>query len=154
MAEVQTHNEAGEMTQIFIEFVMMQAQNAALFLGQIPNPRGGPTEVNLPLAKMFIDQLAVIGAKTQGNLNADEAKVLDSALTQLEAAFLDVASRTEGFHPGESLAPPREAAPPVPEPAAIAPPTAPPAPAPEPPAPAPAPVAEESRKRFTKSYGA
>ena len=149
MAEVQTHNEAGEMTQIFIEFVMMQAQNAALFLGQIPNPRGGPTEVNLPLAKMFIDQLAVIGAKTQGNLNADEAKVLDSALTQLEAAFLDVASRTEGFHPGESLAPPREAAAPAPAPAAVAPP---PAPAPEPPAPAP--VAEESRKRFTKSYGA
>ena len=152
------------MTQIFIEFVMMQAQNAALFLGQIPNPRGGPTEVNLPLAKMFIDQLAVIGAKTQGNLNADEAKVLDSALTQLEAAFLDVASRTEGFHPGESLAPPREPAAPAPEPAAIAPPAAapapapeppaPPAPVPEPPAPAPAPPAEESRKRFTKSYGA
>ena len=149
MAEVQTHNEAGEMTQIFIEFVMMQAQNAALFLGQIPNPRGGPTEVNLPLAKMFIDQLAVIGAKTQGNLNADEAKVLDSALTQLEAAFLDVASRTEGFHPGESLAPPREPAAPTPAPAAVAPP-----PEPVPAPPAPAPVEEESRKRFTKSYGA
>ena len=92
------------MTQIFIEFVMMQAQNAALFLGQIPNPRGGPPEVNLPLAKMFIDQLAVIGAKTHGNLNADEAKVLESALAQLESAFVEVASRTEGFHPGESLA--------------------------------------------------
>ena len=147
MAEVQTHNEAGEMTQIFIEFVMMQAQNAALFLGQIPNPRGGPTEVNLPLAKMFIDQLAVIGAKTQGNLNADEAKVLDGALTQLEAAFMDVASRTEGFHPGESLAPPLAA------PAAAAEP-APPAAPDAPPAPAPAPVEEEGRKRFTKSYGA
>ena len=144
MAEVQTHNEAGEMTQIFIEFVMMQAQNAALFLGQIPNPRGGEPEVNLPLAKMFIDQLAVIAAKTHGNLNADEAKVLDSALTQLEAAFLDVASRTEGFHPGESLAPP--AAPPTPAPAAIVPPDAPPAPEPAP--------MEEGRKRFTKSYGA
>ena len=161
MAEVQTHNEAGEMTQIFIELVMMQAQNAALFLGQIPNPRGGEPEVNLPLAKMFIDQLAVIAAKTHGNLNADEAKVLDGALTQLEAAFMDVASRTEGFHPGESLAPPpaapatqtvappaAPAPPPTPEsaPQAVAPPAA-------PPAPEPAPV-EESRKRFTKSYGA
>ncbi len=148
------------MTQIFIEFVMMQAQNAALFLGQIPNPRGGQPEVNLPLAKMFIDQLAVIAAKTHGNLNADEAKVLDSALTQLEGAFTEVASRTEGFHPGESLAPPAEPAtltvappaapapPATPEPApqAVAPPAA-----PAPPEPAPA---EESRKRFTKSYGA
>ncbi len=146
MAELQTHTEAGEMTQIFIEFVMMQAQNAALFLGQIPNPRGGQPEVNLPLAKMFIDQLAVIGAKTQGNLNPDEAKVLDNALTQLEAAFLDVASRTEGFHPGESLAPPRAAAEPEPAPAAPAPQQAPAAPAPAP--------EEEGRKRFTKSYGA
>jgi hypothetical protein len=146
MAEVQKHTEAGEMTQIFIEFVMMQAQNAALFMGQIPNPRGGQPEINLPLAKMFIDQLAVIAAKTQGNLNADEAKVLDSALTQLETAFMDVASRTEGFHPGESLAPPRES----PAAAAITPPEAPTAAAP----PEPAPVEEEGRKRFTKSYGA
>ena len=29
------------MSQRFIEFVMMQAQNAALFLGQIPNPQTG-----------------------------------------------------------------------------------------------------------------
>lgn len=150
MAEVQTHTEAGEMTQIFIEFVMMQAQNAALFLGQIPNPRGGQPEVNLPLAKMFIDQLAVIAAKTHGNLNAQEAKVLDSALTQLEAAFTDVASRTEGFHPGESLAPPAAApgTPPVAaEPSPIVAPDA-------PPAPAPAAPPEEGRKRFTKTYGA
>ncbi|MCE9612355.1 MAG: DUF1844 domain-containing protein [Chthoniobacter sp.] len=147
MAEVQTHTEAGEMTQIFIEFVMMQAQNAALFMGQIPNPRGGQPEVNLPLAKMFIDQLAVIAAKTHGNLNADEAKVLDSALTQLEAAFMDVASRTEGFHPGESLAPPPAA------PSAAAPAPA-PIVTPEPPPASSAPVEEEGRKRFTKSYGA
>ena len=138
------------MTQIFIEFVMMQAQNAALFLGQIPNPRGGQPEVNLPLAKMFIDQLAVIAAKTHGNLNEQEAKVLDSALMQLEAAFTEVASRTEGFHPGESLAPPAATpvAPPVAaEPSPMAAPDAPPAPAPTAPP-------EEGRKRFTKSYGA
>ena len=137
------------MTQIFIEFVMMQAQNAALFLGQIPNPRGGQPEVNLPLAKMFIDQLAVIAAKTHGNLNEQEAKVLDSALAQLEAAFMDVASRTEGFHPGESLAPPLAAAP-EPAPAAPSPIVAPDAPS----APAAEPPPEEGRKRFTKSYGA
>ena len=52
---------------------------------------------------MFIDQLAVIAAKTHGNLNQEEARVLDGALGQLEAAFIEVASRTEGFHPGESL---------------------------------------------------
>ena len=57
MAEVQTSTQSGELSQRFIEFVMMQAQNAALFLGQIPNPQTGQGEVNLELAKMFIDQL-------------------------------------------------------------------------------------------------
>jgi len=156
MAEVQTQTEAGEMTQVFIEFVMMQAQNAALCLGQITDPRMGQPQVNIPLAKMFIDQLAVIRAKTAGNLSADEQKVIDSALDQMEQAFVHVVSRTEGFHPGESLAPDLDAPPPAaaetvaPEAAAPAPEAAPAAS----PAPAPEPPPEEGRKRFTKSYGA
>ena len=47
MAEVQKTTLSGELTQRFIEFVMMHAQNAALFLGQIPNPKTGQGEVNL-----------------------------------------------------------------------------------------------------------
>src|SRR5882724_11202584 len=122
MAEVQTNTDAGEMTQIFIEFVMMQAQNAALCLGQITDPRMGQPQVNIPLAKMFIDQLSVIRARTAGNLSADEQRVLDSALEQMELAFVHVVSRTENFHPGESLAPdepfpaPAQASVPAPEP--------------------------------------
>lgn len=145
------------MTQIFVEFVMMQAQNTALCLGQINDPRMGQPQINIPLAKMFIDQLAVIRAKTAGNLSADEQKVIDSALEQMEAAFVHVVARTEGYHPGESLAPDLDA--PAPE---AAPPSAPTAEAPAPAAPAtpaaaPSPEAtapEESRKRFSKSYGA
>ena len=57
MAEVQTNTQTGELSQRFVEFVMMHAQNAALFLGQIPNPQTGEGEVNLDLARMFIDQL-------------------------------------------------------------------------------------------------
>jgi len=69
MAEVQTSTNAGEMTQRFIEFVLMQAQNAALFLGQIPNPQTGKGEVNLEVAKMFIDQLAMIQEKNARQFN-------------------------------------------------------------------------------------
>ena len=159
MAEVQTHTEAGEMTQVFIEFVMMHAQNAALFLGQIPNPRGGEVEVNLPLAKMFIDQLAVIRERTKGNLKADEQKVIDSAVSQLQMAFVEVAQMIRAQDIGAEIpepplgmssAPVAAATPP-----AVAPPVAAP-PAVEEPAPAPAPKAEEpeeGRKRFSKSYG-
>src|SRR6478672_6099908 len=82
MAEVQTSTNSGELAQRFIEFVMMQAQNAALFLGQIPNPQTGKGEVNLEVAKMFIDQLAMIQEKTRGNLRNEESAVLRNRLRQ------------------------------------------------------------------------
>src|SRR5450631_2960567 len=91
MAEVQTNTQTGELSQRFIEFVMMQAQNAALFLGQIPNPKTGQGEVNLELAKMFIDQLAMIQEKTRGNLTGEEATVLRNALSNLQMAYVEVA---------------------------------------------------------------
>ncbi len=161
MAEVQTHTHAGEMSQVFIEFVMQQAQNAALFLGQIPDPRRGQVEVNLPLAKMFIDQLAVIRQRTVGNLNPDEKKVIDSAVNELQLAYADVVqvvrARNVGAEPPPELLNLPEAvasapaAVPAPAPAPVAPAAvAPPPPAPEPPKAA---EPEENRKRFTKSYG-
>jgi len=150
MAEVQTQTDAGETTQIFIEFVMMQAQNAALCLGQISDPRMGEPQINIPLARMFIDQLSVIRTRTAGNLSTDEQRVIDSALEQMELAFVHVAARTEGFHPGESLAPDLDTPPPAPPEASVLPPE----PAVPAPAPAPEPPPEEGRKRFTKSYGA
>src|SRR5438132_4845889 len=104
MAEVQTNTQSGEMSQRFIEFVMMQAQNAALFLGQIPNPKTGEGEVNLELAKMFIDQLGMIQEKTRGNLTNEEATVLRNALSNLQMVFVEVA-RSEKGAPASAAAP-------------------------------------------------
>jgi hypothetical protein len=146
MAEVQTNTQSlGEMSQRFIEFVMMQAQNAALFLGQIPNPQTGQGEVNLELAKMFIDQLGMIQEKTRGNLTSEEAAVLKNTLSNLQMAFVEVSQEKRG---GKSEPAP-QAAPAVET-------TQSSAPASEqqtetPPAP---PSESESRKKFTKSYGA
>src|SRR6266567_2353306 len=93
MAEVQTTRQSGELTQQFVEFVMMQAQNAALFLGQIPNPKTGEGEVNLELAKMFIDQLAMIQEKTRGNLTTEETMVLRNTLSNLQMVYVEVAQQ-------------------------------------------------------------
>src|SRR5205814_4109534 len=93
MAEVQTSTQSGELSQRFIEFVMMHAQNAALFLGQIPNPKTGEGEVNLELAKMFIDQLAMIQEKTRGNLTNDESTVLRNTLSNLQMVYVEVAQQ-------------------------------------------------------------
>src|SRR5207249_11403630 len=94
MAEVQKTTQSGEMSQRFIEFVVMHAQNAALFLGQIPNPKTGEGEVNLDLARMFIDQLAMIQEKTRGNLTSEETKVSNNAISNLQMAYVKDARET------------------------------------------------------------
>src|SRR5437763_15643282 len=116
MAEVQTNTQSlGELSQRFIEFVMMQAQNAALFLGQIPNPQTGKGEANLELAKMFIDQLGMIQEKTPGNLTNEEAAVLKNTLATLQTASVEVSKearegKTEPAAPAPSAEPAQPAA--------------------------------------------
>lgn len=137
MPEIQKSPQLGEMTQRFIEFVMMQAQQAAMFLGRIPNPQTGEPEVNLEVARMFIDQLEMIHEKTRGNLNKEEGEILSRVLADLRLAFVQAAGG------------PTHAAPEAPAVAEASAPVV--APAEEVAGPAPV---EESRKKFTKSYGA
>jgi Domain of unknown function (DUF1844) len=137
MAEVQTSTQSGEMSQRFIEFVMMQAQQASLFLGRIPSPHSGKTEVLLEPAKLFIDHLEMIREKTRGNLTNEEKEILNSVLSDLEMAYVQAAEAASSSTP-----------------------TKPPAASPEEPAAAtPSPEAaseevSESKKKFSKSYGA
>jgi len=155
MAEVQKSTQSGELSQRFIEFVMMHAQNAALFLGQIPNPKTGEGEVNLELAKMFIDQLAMIQEKTRGNLTSEESTVLRNALSNLQMAYVEVARETGSARPqparpgeGAPTAPAQEPEPPS-RPAEQT-----STGAPESSAPISSTESEtESKKKFTKSYG-
>lgn len=105
MAEVQTSTNSGELAQRFIEFVMMQAQNAALFLGQIPNPQTGKGEVNLEVAKMFIDQLAMIQEKTRGNLSNEESAVLRNTLSNLQLAYVEVSREASSAATAEKKLP-------------------------------------------------
>ncbi len=144
MAEVQSSTRAGESAARFIEFVMMQAQNASLFLGLMPNPHTNQPEVNLDLARMFIDQLAMIQEKTRGNLSTEEANVLRNALTNLQMAFYEVAQgggeKLDAAAESSSPASTTEAPAATPE-------------APSPAAEAPTEAGGESKKRFSKSYG-
>jgi hypothetical protein len=157
MAEIQTSTEAGETAQRFIEMVMMQAQNAAYAMGQIPHPETGEAPVNLELARLFIDQLIMLRSKTRGNLSNEELGVLNNAISNLQMVFVEVSQGAAAGGNGHEESEPALESEFDPEP------TPEPAPAPEAKA-APAepaaggeaaqPSAEESRKKFTKSYGA
>ena len=61
----------------FSEFVILQAQNAGLFLGQIPHPSSGAKSVNLRAAGSVLDSLEMLASKTRGNLTASEEKLLE-----------------------------------------------------------------------------
>jgi len=71
----------------FNEFIILQAQNAGLFLGQIPNPHTGEKQVNVRAAKSVIDSLEMLSSKTRGNLTSSEAKLLHTALENLRPLF-------------------------------------------------------------------
>jgi hypothetical protein len=133
MPEVQSATHSGEMTQRFIELVMMQAQQAAMFLGHVPNPQTGQPEVNLEFARMFIDQIEMLQEKTRGNLSNEETQMLTSVLSDLRLAFLQASKNPSPAAAVQSTIPAVEAAP-VQAAAVLE-------------------SEPESRKRFSKSYG-
>lgn len=63
---------------------------AMVKLGQIPNPvTKSKDNVNIELAKRLIDLLDLLRDKTEGNLDEQEKKVLDDALSQLKNIYLE-----------------------------------------------------------------
>ena len=145
MPEVQKTVQTGEMTQRFIEFVMMHAQNAALFLGQIPNPKTGEAEINLDLARLFIDQLEMIQEKTRGNLTNEEAMVLRNAVSNLQMAYVEASGAAGPQHGAQSEPAQPTPSQPAEQPTSADPEQSSPVASSEPEA--------ESRKKFSKSYG-
>lgn len=137
MAEYQnTVASSGEMAQRFIEFVLMQAQNAAFLLGQIPHPETGKPEINTQMAKVLIDQLVMIQEKTDGNLNGDESRILAGTISNLQMAFVEVVQRQQaGSEAAPSSGQPAEpgSAPPAVE--------------------GPSQTETDTKKKFVKSYG-
>lgn len=67
---------------------MQQANLALLALGQMPSPDGRKLPVDLQAAKMFIDQLEMLAAKTRGNLTTAESGLLQNQLTAARLAFV------------------------------------------------------------------
>jgi hypothetical protein len=92
MAEIQPTTNSADLTQRFVYFVQMQMQNVLLCLGLIDHPSAPKGEPDLQAAKMFIDQLEMIREKTRGNLTTEEDKFLTGVLSELQMAFVQVAS--------------------------------------------------------------
>ena len=79
--------------QRFSDFVLLQAQNAGLFLGQLPNPSTGATSVNLTAARSVLDSLEMLQQKTRGNLTTEEEHLLRTAVDNIRKLYDEAAAR-------------------------------------------------------------
>jgi hypothetical protein len=127
------------MSAQFAGLVMQQTNLALMLLGKSPHPETQKTMLDIDGAKMFIDQLEMLEVKTQGNLKADEAKLLKQSLTALRLAFVEA---IDSQPPSTAAEPPNEPAAPAPPPeSSITPDQA-----------STPPSEGEARKKFSKKY--
>ena len=62
---------------------------ALMALGRIPNPITKQSLKNLATARHFIDTLAMLEAKTQGNLTTEERRLLEEIHHQLRTMYVE-----------------------------------------------------------------
>jgi Domain of unknown function (DUF1844) len=74
---------------LFLQLVLGLQQAAMAGLGKLMNPMTGKIERNLEAAKNTIDTLGAIEARTRGNLEPDEQRVLAQVLTDLRLNYVD-----------------------------------------------------------------
>ena len=97
---------------LFLQLVLGLSQSAMMALGKLMNPITRKVETNLDAARDTIDTLAALEARTRGNLEPDEARVLQQALADLRLNYVDGLKKSAGSGPAPSAPPETPSAPP------------------------------------------
>ena len=138
------------LSALFANMVVQQANMALMLLGKVPHPETGEIVQDLETARLLIDQLEMLSAKTKGNLTKEEDALLKKALSSVHMAFVETVD-----HPTAPAKPPTPSAPAPTPPKPAAEPAKPQA-ATTPSAAADSSAAstqpDESRKKFSKKY--
>jgi hypothetical protein len=126
-----------ELTALFANLVLQHTEMALMLLGKAPNPQSGRPLFDLDHARLVIDQLEMLEAKTRGNLSKEEDGLLKQSLMTLRLAFVEAVDAAPAKEKPGTDATPSE-----PKPDASSPTMAASSATPE----------EESKKKFTKKY--
>ena len=86
---------------LFANLVMMLSSSAMQQLGKLINPMTNKTEVSLEGARMTIDMLEMIDAKTKGNLDEGEEKMMKELLSTLQMNFVETSQNPPAETPEE-----------------------------------------------------
>jgi len=70
--------------------VSMLTTQALQYMGAFPDPETGRAVVAPPYAKLHIDLLGVLEAKTKGNLTPEEVKEIGEILTELRLRYVEI----------------------------------------------------------------
>ena len=74
---------------LFMQLVMQNQQIALMSLGKMKNPLSDKMEKNIEYAKISIDTLDMLAAKTKGNLSEYEEKFLAGVIQELKITYVE-----------------------------------------------------------------
>lgn len=77
----------------FGTLVNMLSMQAMVALGLIPHPTNNNRGFQPVLARHFIDLLTVIETKTKGNLDCEEAMLIEETLHHLRMTFVELSKQ-------------------------------------------------------------
>ena len=94
--ETGKENQPQEPFQIdFSTFIMSLTSSAFYHLGDIADPETGKTETNLPAVHQTIDMLTMLREKTKNNLTAEENKLLEQLIYELQMKYVAKTKSTD-----------------------------------------------------------
>ena len=82
-------NEEYSPETTFAALVITLSSSAWMGLGKIEDPVSGGVKKNLKAARYTIDILLMLRAKTEGNLDPEEKKLLDGVIADLQANYAE-----------------------------------------------------------------
>ena len=94
--EPQPSADEPEPSEQFAMLVSYLSTTAMFQLGLLPGPGGEYIPADLANASRTLELLEVLQEKTRGNLNNQEAKLLDDVLYELRMTYLEVQKRASG----------------------------------------------------------
>lgn len=74
---------------LFFQLILQFQTSAMIGLGKLPNPITQKIEKDLEAAKLSIDMIDMIKAKTKGNLSEDEERLITQISRDLKLNYVD-----------------------------------------------------------------
>ena len=97
-----TEMNPSRQAALFLQLLLGLQQSGMMTLGKLMNPLTRQIDKNLEAARDTIDTLAALEARTRGNLEPDEARVLQQVLTELRMNYLDEVKKAGSKAEGEA----------------------------------------------------